>query len=42
MATYKNSKTGATIEINSRLKGGDWKEIRSSGTGRKKQAVRKK
>lgn len=38
---YKNGKTGAIIEIESELKGGDWKELKVPSGSRRKKAGEK-
>lgn len=38
---YKNEKTGAVIEIDSVLSGGDWKEVKTPSESLKKKAGEK-
>lgn len=35
---YKNEKTGAIIEIEGKLSGGDWKELKAPSRSREKKA----
>lgn len=38
---YKNRKTGAIIEIESKLTGGDWEEVKASSKSSRKKAGEK-
>lgn len=38
---YKNRKTGAIIEIESKLTGGDWEEVKTSSKSPRKKAGEK-